>query len=55
MSDEYKNQMIEERAKYLYPDPINGSNSDPDDFEFRKLKAKLQREAYIKGRKEAMA
>jgi hypothetical protein len=43
---------LKDRALQLYPDPINGSASDKEDFELRKWKAKLQRDAYIKGVKE---
>lgn len=41
--------LIESRARLLFPDPIHGNWNDKEDFEFRKEKAKLQRQAYAKG------
>lgn len=39
----------EKLARSIFPDPIRGSYSDSEDFEWRKEKARLQRSAFVKG------
>jgi|GEM_PF-2940272 len=41
------------RAQSLYPTPTKGNTFDKEDFEFRTLKAEIQRKAFAKGWNES--